>query len=69
VDGRSVGRLEKLKRVGLLGSDIVPNDAEDKDGFDGPAKNRSGGVVITRSGGIYPAILTALRVLMSMDEE
>jgi len=62
------GRLGKLERAGLLGSDIVPNDAEDDD-FDGSAKNRSGGVVITRSGGIDPAILTALRVLVSTDDE
>lgn len=62
------GRLGKLERVGLLGSDIVPDDDEE-DGFDESAGNRSGGVVITRSGGIDPAILTALRVLVSTDEE
>lgn len=62
------GRLEKLERAGLLGSDIVPEKV-DEDGFDESAGNRSGGVVITRSGGIDPAILTALRVLVSTDEE
>jgi len=62
------GRLGKLERAGLLGSDLVADDDEE-DGFDGAAKNKSGGVVITRTSGIDPAILTALRVLVSTDEE
>jgi len=62
------GRLGKLERAGLLGSDITSDYAEE-DGFDESAGNRKGGVVITRSGGIDPAILTALRVLVSTDEE
>lgn len=63
------GRLGKLERAGLLGSDITPDEYVEEDGFDESASNRKGGVVITRSGGIDPAILTALRVLVSTDEE
>jgi len=60
------GRLNKLERAGLLGS-TTAGDVGEEDEFS--AWNRSGAVVITRSGGIDPAILTALRVLVSTDEE
>jgi len=62
------GRLEKLERAGLLGSSIIADDA-DENGFDESKGNLKGGVVITRSAGIDPAILTALRVLVSTDQE
>ena len=67
--GRTIqpGRLEKLDRAGLLGGSSlsVGNDDEDDD----LSGNRGRGVVISRAAGIDPAIMTALRVLMSSDEE
>lgn len=60
----SPGRLQKLDRAGLLGSTV----ADDADGSDGAA-NPSGGVVITRAGGIDPAVMQALRALVSTDKE
>ena len=66
--GRSVsgGRLEKLNKAGLLGSVISEKDTDDDD--DG-GNNPWGGVVLTRTGGIDPAVLSALRALFSTDEE
>lgn len=60
----SPGRLEKLERAGLLGNTV----AIDADGSDGVA-NPSRGVVITRAGGIDPAVMQALRALVSTDKE
>ena len=60
----SPGRLEKLERAGLLGN-TVAIDAEGSEG----AANPSGGVVITRAGGIDPAVMQALRALVSTDKE
>ena len=62
----SPGRLQKLDRAGLLGGDSSRSN-EDDDAKD--IANPSGGVVITRSGGIDPAVLQALRALVSTEEE
>lgn len=59
----SSGRLQKLDRAGLLGSIQTPDT-----GGEGIA-NPTGGVVITRSGGLDPAVLQALRALVSSEEE
>ncbi|KAL7543157.1 hypothetical protein ACHAXR_013256 [Thalassiosira sp. AJA248-18] len=65
--GRKVGpgRLEKLDRAGLLGRvtnlDSSPTNTE--------AANDIGGVVLTRASGIDPAVIQALRALMSSDDE
>lgn len=65
--GRKVGpgRLEKLDRAGLLGKasnlDSTPTNAE--------AANDIGGVVLTRASGIDPAVIQALRALISSDGE
>ena len=65
--GRRVGpgRLEKLDRAGLLGKasnlDSTPTDAE--------VANDIGGVVLTRASGIDPAVIQALRALISSDGE
>jgi hypothetical protein len=58
----SSGRLQKLDKAGLLGiqGNIV---------FDLEAENRGGGVVLSRVEGLDPAVLTALRVLVSSDDE
>jgi hypothetical protein len=62
------GRLQKLDRAGLLGgSSLGSNDNED-DFVEGIA-NRGRGVVLTRATGLDPAIMTALRVLVSSDDE
>jgi len=83
--GRTVeaGRLEKLARAGLLGSSIVSTDDEDDNhnvNSSSSSKNSSGadkdtisnplgGVVITRTQGIDPAIRSALRALFSTPTE
>lgn len=65
--GRRVGpgRLEKLDRAGLLGRatnlDPSPTNTE--------AANDIGGVVLTRATGIDPAVIQALRALVSSDSE
>jgi hypothetical protein len=63
--GRKVGpgRLEKLDRAGLLGfaTDNLNTDTE--------AANSIGGVVLTRATGIDPAVIQALRALMSSNDE
>lgn len=61
------GRLQKLERAGLLGSDGTNSSEEDSK--DGGVANPTGGVVITRAGGIDPAVLQALRALVSSEEE
>lgn len=63
--GRKVGpgRLEKLDRIGLLGFET------NKLNTDTEAANSIGGVVLTRATGIDPAVIQALRALMSTDDE
>lgn len=64
--GRKVGpgRLEKLDRAGLLGRE--PNmQLADTD----ESANQIGGVVFTRATGIDPAVIQALRALVSSDNE
>jgi len=61
------GRLEKLDRAGLLGSSDTAKSTE-SDGSE-EAANIGGGVVLTRAGGIDPAVLQALRALVSSDDE
>jgi hypothetical protein len=66
----SPGRLQKLDRAGLLGSVVASSytgggSSSSSDG----AANPSGGVVITRAGGIDPAVMQALRALVSTDQE
>lgn len=60
----SPGRLEKLDRAGLLGSSTLSSD----DSSDGAA-NLSGGVVVTRAEGVDPAVMQALRALVSTEGE
>ena len=60
----SPGRLQKLDRVGLLGSTAVLDDAGG-DEIDNPL----GGVVVTRATGIDPAVMIALRALVSSESE
>jgi hypothetical protein len=61
------GRLQKLDRAGLLGSSDTTNNAADT--ADDEAENISGGVVITRATGVDPAIMQALRALVSTEAE
>jgi hypothetical protein len=61
------GRLQKLERAGLLGSVMDPGETED-DSLDGAA-NPIGGVVVTRVGGVDPAVMQALRALVSSRAE
>ncbi len=65
------GRLQKLERAGLLGGTSLGKDEDDDDStiIEEGALNRGRGVVVSRAGGIDPAILTALRVLVSSEEE
>lgn len=63
------GRLQKLERAGLLGGSSLGKGKEDEDAFEEGVANRGRGVVVTRAAGIDPAILTALRVLVSSEEE
>jgi hypothetical protein len=67
------GRLVRLERAGLLGgTEII---TQDEDTTEIPSKrsdavaNRAGGVVLARVTGIDPAVLQALRALVSTDEE
>ena len=55
------GRLGKLENAGLLGGRQVESDAD--------ASNTFGGVVVSRVTGIDPAIVQALRALVSTEEE
>lgn len=67
--GRSFqpGRLEKLDRAGLLGGTSLSVDDDNE--YEEGSANRGRGVVLSRAGGIDPAIITALRVLVSSDSE
>jgi len=60
------GRLQKLEKAGLLG---MSKDEMKLDSSEDENANRRGGVVISRSGGLDPAIMTALRALVSSEEE
>lgn len=63
------GRLGKLERAGLLGkSKDAPLDEPVEDGLES-AGNPRGGVVLTRTVGIDPAVIQALRALVSSDSE
>lgn len=73
------GRLQKLDRAGLLGislSDDLPtvsiadddDESSDKEGVISEGNPR-GGVVLSRPVGIDPAVLSALRALVSTDQE
>lgn len=68
--GRRVGpgRLEKLDRAGLLGRAVANPGAPPANDDDAPA-NDIGGVVLTRASGIDPAVVQALRALLSSDAE
>ena len=59
------GRLQKLERAGLLGSSSKPADFPDNE----EAANSGGGVVVTRAAGVDPAVMQALRALVSTDAE
>lgn len=71
------GRLEKLDRAGLLGSTSSrrsePDQQQEDDGgmeqSGVDAANVAGGVVVTRAIGLDPAVLQALRALVSTEEE
>mmetsp|Transcript_45504 Transcript_45504/g.53281 ORF Transcript_45504/g.53281 Transcript_45504/m.53281 type:complete len:539 (+) Transcript_45504:125-1741(+) len=65
--GRTVssGRLLKLERAGLLGN----TDNSDTEVFREDASNKGGGVVVSRQDGVDPAVMQALRALISTDEE
>lgn len=78
------GRLQKLDRAGLLGKSIadVQKTAassvdlggrrdDDDDAVDGTTSegNPRGGVVLSRAVGIDPAVIQALRALVSTDQE
>ena len=79
--GRTVapGRLQALERAGLLGYTQVDdkNNNDDDDAassssssvFDEQAANADGGVVVTRSVGLDPAVWQALRALFCTDAE
>lgn len=62
------GRLQKLERAGLLGGTSL-GSSDDDDLFEEGVANRGRGVVVTRTSGIDPAIITALRVLVSSEKE
>jgi hypothetical protein len=62
------GRLEKLDRAGLLGSSEAMGAADSEDDSLSAA-NINGGVVIDRVQGLDPAVLQALRALVSTDAE
>lgn len=61
----SPGRLQQLDRAGLLGGDSSSSVAN----ADDEAENVRGGVVVTRANGVDPAIMQALRALVSTDAE
>jgi hypothetical protein len=58
----AAGRLGKLDRAGLLGGRRMGGDDDD-------TANAASGVVVTRVAGVDPAVLQALRALVSTDEE
>jgi Rubisco LSMT substrate-binding len=63
------GRLGLLDRAGLLGRPTTDDDGDEPDGDASPAANQAGGVVLTRSAGLDPAVLQALRALLSTEDE
>lgn len=64
------GRLQKLQRAGLLGSAASGSNSKEKDLPDNEeAANSGGGVVVTRTAGVDPAVMQALRALVSTDAE
>jgi Rubisco LSMT substrate-binding len=63
------GRLEKLDRAGLLGSSEAMGAADNEVDDSLSAANINGGVVINRVQGLDPAVLQALRALVSTDAE
>lgn len=68
------GRLQKLERAGLLGisladlDDGVDDESTSEEGVISEGNPR-GGVVLSRAVGLDPAILAALRALVSSDQE
>jgi len=68
------GRLQKLDRAGLLGVSLtdfatkVDDQATAEDGLTSEGNPR-GGVVLSRAVGLDPAVLQALRALVSNDQE
>ena len=68
--GRKVGpgRLEKLDRAGLLGG-ATPRDSSSSSPASPEVANDIGGVVLTRATGIDPAVIQALRALVSSESE
>ena len=68
--GRKVGsgRLEKLDRAGLLGR-ATARDSSSSSPASTEVANDIGGVVLTRATGIDPAVIQALRALVSSESE
>lgn len=65
----AAGRLGKLERAGLLGKAVGSDLGESEgDGLEA-AGNPRGGVVLTRGSGMDPAIVQALRALVSTESE
>jgi len=66
--GRKIGpgRLEKLDRAGLLGKE---KSMASSSNANAEVANDIAGVVLTRATGIDPAVIQALRALMSSDAE
>lgn len=66
--GRKIGpgRLEKLDRAGLLGKEKTVTSTSNTSN---EVANDIAGVVLTRATGIDPAVIQALRALMSNDAE
>jgi len=72
----ATGRLQKLDRAGLLGKSVDDvaavdfTEEEDSKSEDATSEgNPRGGVVLSRSVGIDPAVIQALRALVSTEEE
>jgi hypothetical protein len=68
------GRLQKLDRMGLLGislADFVDGGVDESTTQEGVTSegNPRGGVVLSRAVGLDPAVLQALRALVSSDQE
>lgn len=61
------GRLQKLNKAGLLGNPMeITERISDENEL---ASNPDGGVVLSRAVGVDPAVIQALRALVSTDEE
>jgi Rubisco LSMT substrate-binding len=66
------GRLQQLDAAGLLGNTRISGNVSDDDGDNDDnyeMNSKRDGVVISRGIGLDPAILQALRVLVSSDDE